>query len=65
MRASRSRRAIDGRIAAAKIAVGEHCSCAPIRARTWRVSSRTSVRECTSMFATVIGAPKVTNARER
>ena len=37
---------IDGRIAAAKTAVGSTLYSAPIRARTSRVSSSTSLRDC-------------------
>jgi hypothetical protein len=54
-----------GRIAAAKTAVGSTLYSAPMRARMWRASSRTSVRECTSTRSRPIGAPNVVKARER
>jgi len=56
MRVSRSRRVIDGRIDAANTAVGSTLYNSPVRARTTRASSSTSVREWTSTPATLIGA---------
>ena len=63
---SRSRRVIDGRMAAAKTAVGSTLYSAPMRARTSRASSSTSrARLDVASPATGIGAPNVTNARDR
>jgi len=56
---------IDGRIEAATSAVGSTLYCRPIRSRTVRVSSSTSVLDSALQPATEIGAPKVTKARER
>jgi hypothetical protein len=50
---------------AANTAVGSTLYNSPVRARTTRASSSTSVREWTSTPATLIGAPNVVNDRDR
>ena len=58
MRASRSRRVIDGRIAEANTAEGSTLCSAPMRDRMRRVNASTSLRDCGSQPLTGIGRPE-------
>ncbi len=65
IRSSRSRRAIEGFIAAATSAVGVTLKRRPIASRVRWASSSTSLFDWASYSEVAIGVPNVTNARDR